>query len=424
MLFVYRILYFIALIVIVPLEYFKRPKELRGRWLSERLGRYPFVFLKEGASTEINPTIWIHAVSVGEAITAVSLIRRVIEEVSPHIVLSTVTDTGRQTAKEKLPQGVKVVYVPFDTQSAVRRAIKAVNPGVFAVMETELWPCIFNEMNKQNIPVVILNGRISERSFKGYRRIRFFMKLVLCNVTLFGMQSDTYSQRIIAMGADGSTVKTLGNFKFDTPPSPSIPAWALRLPGPMLVIGSTHEKEEAIILAAVKRLKAEIGELSVVLAPRHPKRFDEAATVMNSLDIPFVRRSELSDTQDTATLPASVVLLDTIGELASVYGAADVCIMGGSFVPKGGHNLLEPAYWGKPIVCGPHMDNFPMAGEFTAAHAAVTINAAGLYDTLSELFSNESKRHEMGHNARELYGKNSGAIDNAIRELKKITGVQ
>ncbi|MBF0553127.1 MAG: 3-deoxy-D-manno-octulosonic acid transferase [Nitrospirae bacterium] len=384
----------------------------------ERTGRYPAVLSKKA-------TVWIHAVSVGETITAVSLIHRIIAEITPNIVLSTVTGTGRQTAKEKLPEGVEVIYVPFDTPAAVRRAIKAVNPAVFIVMETELWPCIFKEMRAKNIPVVILNGRISEKSFEGYKKIRFFMKGVLRMVTLFGMQSAEYSERIIAMGADELTVKTLGNFKFDTAPSPVIPSWALRLSHPVLIIGSTHEKEEAIVLSAVKRLITNIEGLSVVLAPRHPRRFDEAAAILKSLDMPFVRRSEITDTREAAvpTMRASFILLDTIGELASVYGVGDVCVMGGSFVPKGGHNLLEPAFWGKPIVCGPHMENFPMAGEFMAAHAAVTADAGGLYDTLFELLSNEAKRIEMGKRASELYQKNSGAINNAVRELKTIIGI-
>ncbi|MEO5359544.1 MAG: 3-deoxy-D-manno-octulosonic acid transferase [Nitrospirota bacterium] len=415
MTFIYRILYFTALLALVPLEYFRRPKGLRARWFSERLGRIDFT--KKDTSS---PTIWIHAVSVGETITAVSLIRRIVTEISPHIVLSTVTDTGQQMAKDKLPEGVKVIYVPFDSKSAVRRAIKAVNPDIFIVMETELWPCIFSEMKKQNIPVVILNGRISEKSFGGYRKIRFFMKHVLRSVTLFGMQSEIYSERIKAMGADTPAVKTLGNFKFDTAPSPEIPQWALRLTHPILVIGSTHEKEEAILIGTLRRLQADIESLSVVMAPRHPQRFDEAAAILDSAGIPFVRRSQLSD---TATAPASFVLLDTIGELASVYGAADVCVMGGSFVPKGGHNLLEPAYWGKPIVCGPHMENFPMTVEFTDANAAVTAdvdNTGDLYDILFALLSDEAVRLEMGSMARELYQKNSGAIDNALRELKTI----
>ncbi|MBF0486781.1 MAG: 3-deoxy-D-manno-octulosonic acid transferase [Nitrospirae bacterium] len=417
MFFIYRVLYFLALLVIVPVEYFKRPKGLRRSWFLERTGRYPVVLSRKAAPSDKTPTVWIHAVSVGETITAISLIRRIIAEITPNIILSTVTDTGRQTAKEKLPDGVEVIYVPFDTLSAVRRAIKAINPAVFIVMETELWPCIFKEMRRENIPVVILNGRISEKSFEGYKKIRFFMKGVLRTVTLFGMQSAQYSERIIAMGADKASVKTLGNFKFDTAPSPVIPPWALRLSHPVLIIGSTHEKEEAIVLSAVKRLMASIGGLSVVLAPRHPRRFDEAGAILKSLDIPFVRRSEITDA------PASFVLLDTIGELASVYGVGDVCVMGGSFVPRGGHNLLEPAFWGKPIVCGPHMENFPMVGEFIAAHAAVATDAGRLYEVLFELLSNEAKRVEMGKRASELYQRNSGAISNAIRELKTIIGI-
>ncbi|MBF0458826.1 MAG: 3-deoxy-D-manno-octulosonic acid transferase [Nitrospirae bacterium] len=419
MTFIYSMLYLLVLIVIVPFEYFKRPKELRSVWFSERTGRYQL-------EKDTAPTVWIHAVSVGETITAASLVRRIITEITPHIVLSTVTDTGRQTAKEKLPEDVRVVYVPFDTPAAVRRAVKAVNPAVFIVMETELWPCIFMEMEKRNIPVVILNGRISEKSFNGYRKIRFFMRDVLRSVTLFGMQSGIYSERIIAMGADKQTVKTLGNFKFDTAPPSVIPSWALRLSHPMLVIGSTHEKEEAIVLSAVKRLMGRIGGLSVVLAPRHPRRFDEAAAILKSFDIPFIRRSEITtDAPETALSVRGgvVVLLDTIGELAPVYGAADVCVMGGSFVPKGGHNLLEPAFWGKPVVCGPHMENFPMTEEFTTARAAVSTDKEGLYDVLLDLLSDEAKRTEMGRVARELYRKNSGAIDAAIRELKAIIGI-
>ncbi|MEO5358107.1 MAG: 3-deoxy-D-manno-octulosonic acid transferase [Nitrospirae bacterium YQR-1] len=429
MMLLYRLLYLAALIPILPYQYLKRSPGSRRKWLTERIGHYPFILKKnrrDGSSadeaaipeTHKNTVIWVHAVSVGETISAVPLIKKIITEITPHVVLSTVTDTGRQTATERLRGVGKVVYVPFDTPACVKRAIESINPDLFIVMETELWPEVFFQMSERDIPIMLLNGRISDKSFRGYSKIRFFMKELFSKISFFGMQSEIYSERIVKLGARSDRVSTLGNFKFDVTPAGEIPPWALKMSKPLIVMGSTHEGEERLILSCYKKLKAEINTLSLIVAPRHPQRFNEAERILKSQHTEYQRRTNL-----TGTLP-DVVLLDTIGELSALYGAADIAVVGGSFVPKGGHNLLEPAFWEKPIVTGPFMDNFPMSEDFFETGAAIRADTSGLYKTLLELLNNNAATTEMGKKAGELFRKNAGSIALAIKEIKAVLRVK
>lgn len=421
---IYSIIYGIVLSIYLPMEFLKRPGRLRLTWLFERLGFYTAMKWKtdevnkfsEGTFNNAPPVIWVHAVSVGEVLTAVPLIKAIVKTVSPNVVISTVTDTGRKIALERLSKEARVLYVPFDLPSTVERAMRRIKPDIFIVMETEMWPNLFGKMKEAHVPVVILNGRLSDRSYRGYRKIRFFMEEVLSAVVLFGMQNETYAVRAMGIGAAPARVKTLGNLKFDMePPSPP-PAWTATMPSPLLVAGSTHDGEEEIVAEAFGRLSKDFATLGLILAPRHPERFDDAVRVVERLGIPCVRRSSL----DGAKQGCNVVILDTIGELSSVYGAADVCIMGGSFVLKGGHNLLEPAAWGKPVVCGPHMENFPIVGEFVSARAAFTAEGGELYGKLKELLSDRQLRQKAGDAAKSLYERNTGVLERSIDEITAI----
>ncbi|MBF0345004.1 MAG: 3-deoxy-D-manno-octulosonic acid transferase [Nitrospirae bacterium] len=428
MMFLYNALYAGALGLLLPFEYFKRPVSLRKRWLADRCG-YLTLSDCDGATDKAHPVVWLHAVSVGEVISATPLIKRILKDVTPNVVLSTVTDTGQAVARQRLKtcppdvnrndvsqDSVKLVYIPFDLPHMVRRAVSSIRPDIFISMETEIWPEIFHTMHTNNTPVVILNGRISSKSYKGYKKIRFFMKEVLSVVTFLGMQNEIYAERIIDIGADERRVKVIGNLKYDIEPPTVVPQWAERLPGPVIVVGSTHEGEEEIILPVYKRLKEQFPTLTLILAPRHPQRFDEVERSIKRAGLRCFRRSFF-----TQTLPQTeVILLDTIGELASVYGAGEVCMMGGSFVAKGGHNLLEPAAWARPIICGPYMDNFPMTGEFIEKGAAISVNAYGLYDSLKELLSDEALRQRIGSAAKDIYKKNSGALVRSVAEIEKI----
>ncbi len=412
MMFLYNALYTGALALLLPFEYFKRPGPLRKRWLSDRCGSGD----SGGWKSKDAPVVWLHAVSVGEVISAVPLVKKILQELTPNVVVSTVTDTGQAVARQKFQNSVRLIYVPFDLPHTVRRAVECIRPDIFIAMETELWPGVFHTMHAYNTPVVVLNGRISSRSYKGYRHIRFFMKDVLSMVSLFGMQNEVYAKRIIDIGADESRVKVVGNLKYDIESPTVVPAWAEQLPVPMIVAGSTHEGEEEIVLAAFKRLREQFAGVVLVLAPRHPQRFDEAERLIKRAGLRCLRRSMFR-----GVLPQlDVILLDSVGELAALYGAGQVAVMGGSFAPKGGHNLLEPASWGVPIVCGPHMDNFPMTGEFIQQGAAISVTADSLCDTLGMLLADNSLRQRMGTVARELYTRNSGALARCVKEIAQV----
>ncbi|MBF0473967.1 MAG: 3-deoxy-D-manno-octulosonic acid transferase, partial [Nitrospirae bacterium] len=253
MTFLYYAVYYILLLLFFIPQYLKRPYALRLIWFRERLGFYP----KGNTAINNGKKIWIHAVSVGEVISCVPLINKLRSEVTRSLTLSVVTDTGRDVAYKKFPIGINIRYIPFDLPFAINRAIKIERPDIFIIIETEIWPGIITCMNKAGVPILILNGRISEKSFKGYKRLRFYLKGILSKITFFGVQSDIYRDRIIELGAPANKVETIGNFKFDTAPHSNIPEWTKILKGQIIVAGSTHKLEEAIVLKAFIELKKE-----------------------------------------------------------------------------------------------------------------------------------------------------------------------
>ena len=412
---IYSLLYTAVLLVLLPFEYLKRPKGLRSRWLRERLGSLSF-----SLKTRNGKVVWVHAVSVGEVLSSVPLIKELKKRYpSLLIVLSTVTDTGQGIAAQKLSDLADIVYLPFDLSAVIRRMIKTVRPALFIVMETELWPNIFRVLRRKGVPILIFNGRISDDSFRGYRKIRFFMKKVLECVDLFCMQELIYKERIEALGADKERTRVIGNFKFDIEPPKRLPDWAAFLKGPVILAGSTHEGEEELMVAVFERLRKDLPGLNLILAPRHPGRFDRAEEIVKARGLPYARRSKLAGAESIShDKGGTVLILDTIGELASAYGAADVAIIGGSFSNHGGHNPLEPAFWGKCVVCGPHMENFPFIQDFYAAKSAVRADSESLYDVLRELIRSPEKRKAMGERARLIYGEKAGAVEKAMEVLE------
>lgn len=411
---IYTLFYFFALLILLPFEYFKRPRDLRRRWLIERCGLMP------KGPTSSNPRIWIHSVSVGEVIASVLFIQEILRSFpSCEIVLTTVTDTGQKIARERLQGSVRLFYLPFDIPFFIWRFIKAIKPFLYISIETELWPNLFCILKRQGIPILIMNGRISDRSFNGYRKIRYFMKTILDYVDLFCMQEELYGERIRQLGASTERIRITGNFKFDTRISDYRGDWIRYLKGPTILAGSTHEGEEDIILDSFERLKGEIRDITLIIAPRHPERFSEVEGILNRRKINYLKRSEMCSPDSTEKLSSfRVILIDVIGELASLYSICDIAIIGGSFLGKGGHNPLEPAFWGKPILCGGDMGNFPFIDEFYKREAAIKTSEKDLYHDIRMLLLSEDKRSRMGKEAKAIYEERAGAIKRSIEILK------
>jgi len=415
----YSILYLIALLFLFPFEYLKRPKELRKRWIRERFGLYKTTL--QHSNTPV-PSVWIHAVSVGEVIAAVPLIKKIKERhPAAEVIVSTVTDTGQKVARERIGDIARIVYVPFDLPFTTDSAFKKIKPSLFIIMETELWPNVIGILGRSGVPVLLMNGRISERSFGGYKKLRFFIKDVLKNVSIFCMQNELYAERIKELGAEPDKIKAIGNFKFDTRPSSTVPEWTKIVKGEgsrvkgqgfTIIAGSTHRTEEDLIIDAYIKLRADFPQLNLIVAPRHPERFREVEELIKKKGIKYLKRSDVTGHGSQVT--GVVILLDVIGELSSVYSACDVAIMGGSFIEHGGQNPLEPAYWGKAIVCGPHMENFPFIDDFYRGGGALKVDSDNLYESLKSLLASPEKISSIGKAAKGFYEKNAGATDRAM----------
>lgn len=412
----YTFLYCFAIVFLLPFHYFKRPRSLRFRWLREKFG----ILNLEG---HLRSAIWVHAVSVGETLGARRLVDSLRERFPESLILfSTMTDTGQQLARRELlkdnSQRVFIFYMPFDIPFIIRRILRRYGVFLFITIETELWPNTFYECKRLGIPIIIANARISERSFKGYRKVIAFMKPVMNSVRAFCASSKVDAERLRLLGVEDSRIHITGNLKFDMPP-PQKPGLSLMsAQRTVIVIGSTHPGEEVLVLQALKEL-IKSKKVFMILAPRHPQRFDEVAGLLRKEDINFIRRTELSNSQIDIDRQ-DLLLLDTIGELSSIYSLADIVILGGSFVPVGGHNLFEPAYWSKPVICGRYMDNFPLAHEFFKEGAAIQTEPHDLLKHITELCDMPSKRLEMGEKARLIYERNRGALERTIKIIEEI----
>lgn len=407
---IYSILYAAAVLVLFIPEYLKRSGDMRKRWIREKFGYMP----------QTSSSIWVHAVSVGEVNAALPLIRALQDNFAgTEIILSTVTDTGQKVALSRAPAKTRVVYLPFDMGHVITRAFRRTNPRALIIMETELWPNLFRMAAGRGMPVLVLNGRISEKSSRGYKKIVPFMKKVFSHVSFFGMQSETDALRLRAIGAEDDKVAVVGNFKFDMIKPGALPAWAETLRGPLVVAGSTHRGEESLLASAMKEQLHSVPDLKMIIAPRHPERFDEAEDIIRNAGLPLMRRSWFGAGN---TVPGDfsygVILLDSVGELSAVYGIADLVIIGKSFTGFGGQNPLEAAFWGKPIICGPHMENFPFISDFFNGGGAFCVEAESLGDKIGELLRSPEQANAAGAMAREIFIRNSGAVERAIKEIR------
>ncbi|MDE2179228.1 MAG: 3-deoxy-D-manno-octulosonic acid transferase [candidate division NC10 bacterium] len=401
-----------------------RSPRYREGW-RERLGRYPEVLL---ARLQTAPPVWIHAVSVGEVGAASILANRwTARRPTLPLLVSTVTVTGREVAGRSLPRAAAVVYFPIDLPMVVHRALATVKPRLILLTETEIWPNFLRVCAASKVPVAIINGRLSERSFSRYRLVRPFIRRVLQCVDLFCMQTDVDAERILALGASPERVHVVGNLKFDAAPHADVSALAeqwrrelqIEAQRPVLVAGSTHEGEEEIVLTAFRRLRDEFADLLLILAPRHPERVAQVETMVAAHGLAAVRRSALGQGSNG---PKEVILVDTVGELSALYAVGSISFVGGSLIPRGGHNLLEPALHGRPVLFGPHMENFMEASAyFVERGAAIQVSdAADLATQLARLLRDPIARERMGQAAMTALAAHQGACERTMTLLERI----
>jgi len=454
-----HLLYSLALLAVslVLLPYYIYQAFRHGKYvgsLNERLGSLP-----ESARGAGRPTIWVHTVSVGEFIAARPLITLLKQKKAAYrVVVSTTTLTGQQLARADCPALLDAVfYFPFDWAFIARRVLAHVAPDVVIILETELWPNFLRQSRKLNVATVIANGRISPRSFARYSRVRSFIKHVINDASLLIMQSEADAERVLALGADPARVRVCGNMKYDNSLARSVgtgsPAtssqceasdkslhdeldyqFALSTSPRLIVAGSTAPGEEKILVATLTQVRAESGleDARLLIAPRHPERFNEVASLIAQSGFKLARRSQYRDkgSHDAAIKAAresDVILLDTIGELAAVYRFASVVFVGGSLVPRGGHNIIEPAAYAKPIIVGPHTENFrQIVSDFYRADALVQVSSS-VADTgddfareVIRLLSDRKTAQSIGERAQDILMRNRGATECTVAAIEKI----
>jgi len=418
----YNLLFVVALILSMPwwLLQMLRHGKYRTGW-RERLGFVADRLLHDYSEN----TIWVHAVSVGEVLA----MSRVIEELRAQlpdwrIVVSTTTDTGQRLAQQRYGSH-NVFYLPLDFSFAVRAYCQALRPQMLVLAESEFWPNLLRWARRSGARVAVVNARVSDRSLPGYLRFRGVLRRVMQNVDLFLAQSEEDARRLVGIGAPNARVQVSGNLKFEIiPPRDSDLAErfdeALRRAaiGPLIVAGSTLDPEEAELLRMFEQVAAQYPKAMLVMAPRHPERFDAVAALLESSGARLQRRSQW----DGETLIAgSIFLLDTIGELSSLYGFADLAFVGGSLVPRGGHNVLEAAQFAKPILVGPSTENFRDIVEvFRRADALRVVTPATLTTIVLQLLENDQERAGLGQRALEVMRSQIGATEKTVTALLEL----
>lgn len=414
----------LGLFLLLTLPYWLLQMLRHGKYragLAQRLGRVPPAF-----AAPRQPTIWVHAVSVGEIVAASGVVAGLQQKFPSHRVLvSTTTSTGQKLAARRFG-AENVFYFPLDFGFAIRPWLAALRPELVVVAETEFWPNFLRLAKRGGARVAVINGRISDGSFSGYKRLRFWLPKVLDNVALFLAQTDEDRRRLIEIGAPEPRVSVAGNLKFDVapPPPPAIveslrESLARSGASPVLVCGSTFEDEEGSLLSAFRNVLANHPKAVMVLAPRHPERFAPVGELVEKLGFRYWRRSLWGG----EPLAGSVFLLDSIGELAALYSLATVAFVGGSLVPQGGHNILEPALYGVPIVTGNHYENFrDIVNFFLSRNAVRVVGLADLPLAFMELIDNREERERLGQNALAALESQRGATARTVNALVPLLG--
>lgn len=416
-----RILYNIAFMVfaVFSLPYLIARKKMHGSF-GERLGALP------AAVVSAKGAVWIHAVSVGEAVLAVKLASKIKKEFpGEKVIVSTTTVTGNEIARSRGKVAIDALfYSPLDLSWIVRKVARSLSPKAYIMIETELWPNLLEELHSQGVPVALVNGRISDRSFRNYGKIASVMRRILGTLSLFCMQSERDAEKIKNLGAPAKNVRVTGNIKFDEVPLSAENTLYTRAglgfgeTDNVIVCGSTHHGEEEVLLDAFIGLKNRFRNLKLIVAPRHVERAEAVGVYIANRGLKYRRFSDVIADKDRG-LSSDVILVDVIGHLKYIYAAATLIFIGGSLVKKGGQNPLEGASLGRPVVFGPYMSNFREISEILIeGSAAVKVKSceelAGVFE---ELLANDRKREDIGRNAERIVKENAGALERTVREI-------
>ncbi|MEZ5541537.1 MAG: lipid IV(A) 3-deoxy-D-manno-octulosonic acid transferase [Pseudomonadota bacterium] len=420
-----RLFYTVLLYLLAPLVLLRLA--WRGLRAPAYLRRWPerFGFIEPPLGARV---IWLHAVSVGEVQAAQPVLRALLERYPDHsLLVTTVTPTGSARVRSLFGSEVAHVYAPYDLPGAVARFFDRVRPCVAIVMETELWPNLFAACRRRSVPLLLLNARLSGRSLRGYRRVRSLIGQTLTAVTQVAAQGEADAQRFVSLGADPARVAVTGNLKFEQRIAPSLleRAEALRRDWgsgrPVWIAASTHEGEDELILDVFRQLRRQFADCLLVLVPRHPERFEAVADLCRQRGFSTLLRS----TREPCTAQTQVFVGDSMGELPLFYAAADVAFVGGSLVHHGGHNLLEPAALGVPVVTGPHVFNFTEICDLLLVAGACrkVESVAGLERVVREWLGDANARHQVGEQGRAVVQRNRGALAAVLEMIDRQVAV-
>jgi 3-deoxy-D-manno-octulosonic-acid transferase len=366
------------------------------------------------------PVIWVHTASVGEVIAAGPLVRRLLSRgLEARILITAMTDTGLAQARKMFGSSVDYAYVPLDTPGSIHRFLKRVDPRILVILETEIWPNMIRQCRRRDVPVFLINARLSERSAHGYERVKSLSAPVMQSITWVAAQAQPDTERFRRIGVEASQVEVTGSVKFDVdiPDDVREASMGLRAkfgPRPVWIAGSTHGGEDEQVLAAHREILEQYSEALLILVPRHPDRFESVAQMAESQGFAVVRRSTGQEPE-----AAQVYVGDTMGELMMLYGASDMAFVGGSLIKRGGHNPLEPAAWGIPVLSGPHVFNFETVYEHLRSGGGVAMiqNSEELGQAVARLMAIQEERQAFGERALAVVNKNRGALDRVVEGI-------
>ncbi|HEY6084323.1 MAG TPA: 3-deoxy-D-manno-octulosonic acid transferase [Nitrospira sp.] len=400
-------------------------KQRCRRGLSQRFGFSPPRLKPDG-----RPLIWVHAVSLGEVVAVTPLIIELHRRHPDHrFAVSTVTETGREAVEQRLAGIAEHCYAPLDFPWVVSRMIDRLQPALYIFVETELWPNLLRHLRRRGVWTVLVNGRLSSRSFRRqqWALVRSFYRTIIQGVSLFLMQSYRDVERIVALGADVRVVRRTGNIKFDQPVPVSVDARSVRAAlriqdhDQLIVAGSTHPGEEEVLVDACRAVMEIYPSVRLLLAPRHIERADQVVAMVREKGLTVQRRSMMSEGLSSSGPAPCVVILDSRGELASLYREGAVTFVGGTLIPVGGHNLLEPALWGRPVLFGPYTDHCAeIATLLLQAAGGRLVTQANLVQTLIDLFNHPEERARMGRAARSVVEQNQGALRATVDAVEAV----